>query len=169
MDFEKAASYWEEKDKTSAKMDRETLLREAEAFLTAHNTCALATGAGRFVRCTPIEYTWHEGKLWMLSEGGQKFRALRENPSVCAAVYDAYEGFGKLGGLQLTGRAELVEPWSGEYCAFLAYKKLPEQALRGLDHPMYLIRVTPERIDLLNSEFKKRGVASRQQLSFGEE
>ena len=35
--------------------------------------------------------------------------------------------------------------------------------------PMYLIRVTPERIDLLNSEFKKRGVASRQQLSFGEE
>ena len=57
MDFEKAASYWEEKDKTSAKMDRETLLREAEAFLTAHNTCALATGAGRFVRCTPIEYT----------------------------------------------------------------------------------------------------------------
>lgn len=168
MNFEKAASYWEEKDKTSVKMDRETLLQEADAFLTAHNTCALATGAGEFVRCTPIEYNWWEQKLWMLSEGGQKFRALRDNANVCAAVFDPYQGFGKLGGLQLTGRAELIEPWSEEYRAFLAYKKIPEQALRGLDHPMYLIRVTPLEMELLNSDYQKKGFSTRQQLRFGE-
>lgn len=56
MDYQKAANYWIEKDKNSKHMEREALLSHIEDFLKEHNTCALATGFGDFVRCTPIEY-----------------------------------------------------------------------------------------------------------------
>lgn len=56
MDYQKAAAYWDETDKNAVKMERTELLKEIETFIRAHNTCALATGYGDQVRCTPIEY-----------------------------------------------------------------------------------------------------------------
>jgi general stress protein 26 len=166
MDYEQAASYWEKQDAAAKKMDRDTLAARAEEFLAAHNTCALATGHGTHVRCTPIEYTYRQGCFWLLSEGGEKFRNLKENDNVCLAVYDGYKGFGTLAGMQVTGKAQLIEPWSEPYRDLLRWKKIPEAALRGLDHPMYLIRVTPVHIDFLHSDFKKLGFSTRQQLDF---
>ena len=166
MDYDEAASYWEKRDAEGKKADRETLTAKAEAFLTAHNTCALATGHGTQVRCTPLEYTYWEGCFWILSEGGEKFRNLKVNQNVCLAICDGYTGFGTLAGMQVTGRAQMIEPWSTLYCALLAYKNIPESALRGLDHPMYLIRVLPSHIDFLHTDFKKLGFSARQQLDF---
>jgi Predicted flavin-nucleotide-binding protein len=166
MDFERAAEYWEKKDADAKQMERDALFAEMEKFIGAHNTCALATGCGDFVRCTPIEYSYREGKFWMLSEGGQKFRALEKNRNVCLAIFDSYGGFGNLGGMQITGTAELVEPWSAEYRNHLAAKKIPEEALRGLAHPMYLLRVTPARIDFLCSALRQQGFDPRQHLTF---
>lgn len=166
MDYRKAAAYWDEQDASAKKADRETLLAEAEKFIRSHNTCALAAGGGSLIRCTPIEYTYYEGCFWMLSEGGRKFAGLEINPNVCLAIYDPYEGFGKLGGMQVSGKAGIVEPWTEPYLSLLRFKKIPEDALRKLSHPMYLIRVAPEKIDFLNSEFKKMGFDSRQQIVF---
>jgi hypothetical protein len=166
MDYEKAASYWEEKDAGEKKMERGELLAEIESFLTAHNTCALATGCGDFVRCTPIEYAWRGGKFWLFSEGGLKFRGLQKNRNVCLAVFDSYGGFGNLGGMQITGTAELVEPWSPEYLAAAEFKKIPVESLRRLEHPMYLICVAPSRIDFLSSALRRRGFGARQHLEF---
>lgn len=59
MDYQKAASYWEEKD--TVKMEKSKLIQEVEEFIASHNTCALATGCDDFVRCTPIEYTYMDG------------------------------------------------------------------------------------------------------------
>lgn len=58
-----------------------------EEYILANKTCALATGAGEFVRCTPIEYTYHHGAFWMFSEGGEKFAALEKNKNVCLAIF----------------------------------------------------------------------------------
>lgn len=41
-----------------------------------HHICALAAGAGDFIRCTPIEYNWVNQAFWLFSEGGLKFRAI---------------------------------------------------------------------------------------------
>jgi hypothetical protein len=164
MDYEQAASYWEKQDAHAKKADSKLLTAKAETFIAAHNTCALATGFGTQVRCTPIEYTYWQGCFWLLSEGGQKFRGLKENKNVCLAIYDAYKGFGDLGGMQVTGKAQLIEPWSETYLALLRFKKIPEAALRQLDHPMYLIQIQPVHIDFLSSEFKSLGFASRQQI-----
>ena len=162
--FEKAAKYWKNKEQTS--MPKDELQRAVEKYIGENNTCALATGAGDFVRCTPIEYSYHDGKFWMFSEGGEKFIGLEKNENVCLAIYDKYDGFGSLKSIQVMGRAELVEPFSDIYNAHAQIRKIPLEALKKLESPMNLICVTPIRIDVLFSEFKKNGYSSRQTLEY---
>lgn len=83
---------------------------------------------------------------------------------MCLAIYDGYTGFNQLGGMQITGTAELVEPWSGEYMDLLAFKKIPSENLKKLPITLCLIKVTPTCIDFLCSEFKKLGFDPRQHL-----
>ena len=90
-EYEAAASYWKKKDAESVKLDEAKLKKAVEKYILANKTCALATGAGEFVRCTPIEYTYHHGAFWMFSEGGEKFAALEKNKNVCLAIFDKYK------------------------------------------------------------------------------
>ena len=163
-DYEAAQQYWVEKDQKAGRMKVNRLKEQIEAFIQAHNTCALATGADDFVRCTPIEYNYVNGAFYLFSEGGLKFRALRDNKNVCLAIFDAYTGFGKLGGLQVMGTAELIQPFTQEYNEILAWKKISQEAMKKLPSPMNLIKVTPVEMDYLNSELKKEGYRSRQHL-----
>lgn len=163
-DFQAAAAYWEEKDAHSVKMEPASLKKAIEEYILSNNTCALATGVGTYIRCTPIEYSYHDGCFWMFTEGGKKFVGLEQNSNVCLAIFDRYEGFGALHGMQVMGKAKLVEPFSEQYCAHADFKKIPLSALQKLQSPMYLLCVRPERIDYLCSDFKKQGFSSRQTL-----
>ncbi len=91
--FKKAADYW--KNKKQNAMPEERLKKTVLEYISSNNTCALATGTGDYVRCTPIEYSYHDGKFWMFSEGGEKFIGLEKNENVCLAIYDKYEGSGQ--------------------------------------------------------------------------
>ena len=72
---------------------------------------------GTATRCGPrrIEYLVIDDRLYLLSEGGEKFAHLLANPRVSVAVYDPFVSMTSLFGLQLTGRAALVPAWSVEY------------------------------------------------------
>lgn len=168
-DFAEASSYWDRHDADTAKMDRTTLKVEIEQYIVSKNTCALATGWGGAVRCTPVEYGWHDGAFWIFTEGGHKFDGLAHNTNVGLAIFDPYDGFGRISGLQVTGRAAVIEPFSPEYLRAAACKKIPEAALRALPHTMHLLRITPVRFDFLRSAFKDQGFASRQSLVWAEE
>lgn len=65
--FENAAQYWNKKEQI--KMPEEALKKAIEDYVMENNTCALATGTGDFVRYTPIEYSYHDGKFWMGKSG----------------------------------------------------------------------------------------------------
>lgn len=164
-EYIEAENYWKIHDEYSIKMDCRDILKAAEKFLSDHNTCALATGFGNFVRCTPIEYSWINGSFYLLSEGGIKFRALAENKNVSLAVFEMYKGFDKIESIQVTGKAEIIRHGSEEYSRVLAFKKIPESAIQKLSHPMYLIKIVPKSMELLFSEFKKNGFDSRQQVT----
>lgn len=163
-EYQAAIHYWEEKDAASVKLEPDKLRSMVEEYIQVNNTCALATGTGDYVRCTPIEYSWHDNYFWMFSEGGKKFIGLQENPHVCLAIYDRYEGFGKLHGMQVMGLAELVEPFSEAYNAHAAWKNISLEALGKLPSAMHLIRIHPTRIDCLFSDFKQLGCSPRQTL-----
>ena len=163
-----AARYWEEKDASSVKLDQAKLKTMLETYIQSNNTCALATGTGDYVRCTPIEYSYHDGCFWLFSEGGKKFIGLAHNPNVCLAVFDKYEGFGKLHGVQVMGKAELIEPFSAPYLAHAEYKKIAPEFLKKMKSPMHLICIHPVRIDCLFSDCKELGCDARQTLVLDE-
>lgn len=161
-EYVKVAEYW--KNKEQIKMPKEQLQQAVTAYIDANNTCALATGTGDYVRCTPIEYSFHDGKFWMFSEGGEKFIGLEKNENVCLAIFDKYDRIHNLKSLQIMGKAEMIEPFSDTYKAHAEYKKIPITALEKLNPPMNLICVTPVKIEALFSEFKKDGYDRRQTL-----
>lgn len=164
--YDRAASYWIRKEENSVKLSREEILAEAEKYIQSNNTCVLATGSGEFIRCTPIEYKYHDGAFWIFSEGGQKFKALKENKNVCLAIFDKYTGFQNLKGMQITGTAQLIVPFSEEYNAVAQLRNISIEALKKLPEVMYLIKIIPQKIEFLNADFKKMGGDIRQSVSF---
>lgn len=164
MDYDEAAEFWIKKDRDSVKMEKDALKEKITGFLNSHNTCALATSCADFVRCTPIEYIFNDGKFYLFSEGGLKFKALKENKKVALAVFEPYSGFASLNSVQVTGIAEIVEPFSDEYLKMLEIKKIPVEAMKNLSHAMPLIKITSTEFDYLDSALKKDGLSSRQHL-----
>lgn len=163
-EFTRAASYWKVRDADNARMDHDELMKAIFEYLSENDTCALATGKGDFIRCTPIEYTYHDNAFWMFTEGGEKFTGLEENKNVCIAIFDKFKGFGKLKGLQVSGTAVIIEPFSDEYITAAGYRKIPLEALKKMPLPMNLIKITPVKFEFLNSDFKSKGYSSRQML-----
>ena len=164
MDYDKAASVWVEKDKDSAHMKEAALKDKIDEFIKAHNTCALAVASENFVRCTPIEYNYVDGNFYLFSEGGLKFKALKDNKHVAFAIYEPYGGFHQLKSLQVMGLASMIEPFTEEYLKIMEYKKIPVEAMKQLPMPMNLIKIVPESYDLLDSDLKKDGFGNRQHL-----
>ena len=166
-EYKSAANFW--KGKQQKEMPTDQLKQIVEEYLNGGSVCALATGSGDYVRCTPLEYSYHDGKFWIFTEGGEKFIGLEKNNNVSLAVFDKNPSFGELRSVQVMGRAEIIEPMSAEYVAHAEYKKIPVDALRKLaerGQPMHLLCITPVRMDVLFSEFKKQGYDSRQTLDY---
>ena len=113
---------------------------------------------------TPIEYYFLDGAFYFLSEGGLKFKALKDNKNVSIAIFDVYDGFGNLKGLQVQGKAWMIEPFSDEYLKIFEYKKIPVEAIRKMHDAMNLIKVVPKSFDYLDSELKQENVDIRQHL-----
>jgi menaquinone-dependent protoporphyrinogen IX oxidase len=154
------------KDRPDRPMASEELRTHVEAFLQGHNTCTLVTGYGMRVRGTPIEYTYHDGALYLLSEGGAKFANLALNPRVSVAVYDAYEGMSKLGGMQIAGEASLIEPGSEEYAHILALKGLDPIKIQDPPFAFNMIMVTLWEAEYLWSGFDRLGYDLKQMYRF---
>lgn len=76
-EYKKVADFW--KAKECKEMPIEQLKPIVENFLRNSAVCALATGTGDYVRCTPLEYSHHDGKFWIFTEGGEKFIGLEKN------------------------------------------------------------------------------------------
>ena len=136
--------------------------KEIEDFLKNKNTCTLATSYKNFVRSTPIEYEYYDGKIFIISEGGLKFIGLLNNKNISLCVYEDYTNMNNLCGLQISGEAEIVEPWSEEYVEALSRKKLKIENISKLPFDMNIIKITPEKYEFLYSKFKQLGFNSKQ-------
>ena len=166
-EYKEAAAYWTSKERKEMPPDQ--LKPTVEEYLSAGSVCALATGTGDYVRCTPLEYSFHDGKFWIFTEGGEKFVGLEKNDKVSLAVFDKNPSFGELKSVQVMGKAAIITPMSAGYVAHAEYKKVPAAVLRKLfdqGRPMHLIRIAPVRMDVLFSEFKKLGYDARQVLDY---
>lgn len=133
--FQAAARYWEEKDAASVKLDPAQLRSVAEAYIQANNTCALATGAGAYVRCTPIEYSFHDGAFWMLSEGGKNSSACRKIPTYAWPFSMDIQGFKTCMGCRSWARPRSWSPFPRTIWPMRPIKAFPWIFLKGGKRP----------------------------------
>ncbi len=154
------------RDRSQIEMPETEIRQAVEEFLQSHNTCALCTSRPGYVRSTPIEYFYKDACLYMFSEGGEKFANLLLSPRVSVSVYDSYEGFDKLGGLQLTGEADLIRNDHPDYEQILVSRGFSAEKFSRLPVQMNIIRIRLEKAEFLWSGFQKRGYAVWQSCSF---
>ena len=164
MDYKKAQTYWDEKDKNNVVMPKDKLLTWFDSFLKAHNALSLATFKEDYVDNTPLEYNYLNGKIYILTEGGHKFIGLEKNKNVAVSIFDSYKGFGAIQSAQIYANCEIVEQFSDEYYQVTDYKKMPRDVLSKFN--LYLLRIDPTKINILSSDFKKDGYSNRQEIVF---
>lgn len=141
------------------------LKKSINEFINSHNTCALATSSSEFTRVTPIEYVYYEDNLYFITEGGLKFANILQNPNVAICIYDNYNNMHDLKGLQIEGKAKSVELYSDEYIKVINKRKLTVEQIKSFKVNLNLIKVTINKFEFLNSDFRKMNVDVKQYLN----
>ena len=162
MDYKAAAEFWIEKDKDAVKMPPDELRKELDAFLKGEKVCTLAVADGDFIRCTPLTYAYREGRFYIFSEGGRKFRALAKNKNVALEIHAEYRGLGTAKSVQVTGEAEVIGADDEDFIARANAAGMNGASLKKMG--LILIVVTARKLEYLNSELRKRGYCPRQCL-----
>lgn len=145
-------------------LDKKLLMEEIKKFILQHNTCALATGFGDYIRCTPIEFAYFNEKFYFITEGGLKFKGILQNPKVSIGIFNNYEGMDKIKGLQVAGIAELIDRNTYEYEEVMKLKGVKLKVLNSIPINLNIVRVKVNKYEFLNSDFKKSGFDSKQVL-----
>lgn len=165
-DYEVAKNYWKNYEMESIKMEEKDLLLKIEEYIKTKDTCVLATSSNDVPRCTPIEYHYHKGCFWIVSEGGEKFSNLEKNKKVGIGIFNDFSGFNKLKGLQIEGVAEIIDFDDEVYKEELKVKGISIEALEKRGTRLYLIKITPLEMNFVSSELKKEGFDPRQKIRF---
>ncbi|AOY75144.1 pyridoxamine 5'-phosphate oxidase family protein [Clostridium formicaceticum] len=77
-------------------------------FLREHKSASLATCKDGIARCSPVQYfLGEEMDLYILSAGGEKFKAIQQNPNVCLLVNTEYINYKRIKGIQVFGQATI--------------------------------------------------------------
>ncbi|MFD0705227.1 pyridoxamine 5'-phosphate oxidase family protein [Alloscardovia venturai] len=160
-DYDNAVEYWRQHDKNAHKAGLDEVKKFIDDFLSKHNTCVLSTASGDDVHATVVEYTFMNGSLYILSEGGEKFGYLKKNNHVSAAVYDSYTP-GKLGAVVIDATAEVDKDINDDYKRLLEIKKIPLETIKSLNHAMYLIKLVPRTARVISSTWREKGFDSRE-------
>lgn len=143
-------------------MEKSELKKHIDEFLKSHNTCCLCTGHEDTIRSTPIEYSYINDVLYMISEGGEKFAHMLINDSVSISIYEPFKAMNQLSGMQIAGRASIVEINSKEYIEALEKRGLKYNQLVNLPIRMNVVKVSVKRIEFLWSNFKGLGYDAKQ-------
>lgn len=146
---------WEKRRINGKSMPKDELKAEIDAFISKRSNCALATGYGTYIRNTPMRYSYKDGKLFFITEGGNKFRGLSANSHVCIAIYDSDNTTSETAGVTIEGTATIT---------------VMEKENISLKEPQrFMIVVSPTIIDYLDYSLIKRGYYQLQRLSFIDE
>lgn len=134
------------------------------AFLGSRRLCVLATCRSNVPRATPILYSSKGFTIYMAGEPGRKLGNISQNPTVSMAIFDPDAEFSEkiddIKGLQIGGKARLIGKEDPEFMdAFLMFGRPASWAEHWYGK---IIKVVPDRIELLAMGLKNEGFAARQ-------
>lgn len=133
-------------------MQPEDLKKHVRDFLASRSNGSLGTCLNQMPRSSPVRYFLGRNlTIYILSAGGEKFRAIKQNPNVCLLVNTEYTGYTRIKGVQVFGKAvtsedqqELVDE-ALEFC--------PDyNVTESLKNPIKAIKILPEEVVYLDSQ-----------------
>src|SRR5271157_5370044 len=125
-------------------------------FIKTQGMCVLATCRDGLPRASAVEFFPEGTTLYILTEGGLKLGNLAANHNVSVAIHTQFTGTAKVGNSGSSIFNEGVE----------AYKK--RRGLKSVSVPefMSIIKVTPQKIEYLDTTLKAKGLDTRHILEY---
>lgn len=91
-------------EKINVRMSHEQLHTAIRYFLMEHNQGSLATTINNIPRSSPVMFYLGDNlDIYILSAGGDKFKALNQNQNVCLLVSTEYLDYKRIKGVQIFG------------------------------------------------------------------
>lgn len=120
-------------------------------FLQENIDGTLATVKNNIPRSSPVRYFLGENfEIYVLSAGGEKFDAIRENPNVCLLVNSDYLDYRRIKGVQIFGTATTSLMDSTIFDEAVGYSHDPHMMMRE-KHSLKVIKIVPEEIVYLDA------------------
>lgn len=120
-------------------------------FLRQHKEGSLATCMNNIPRSSPVQYFLGDDlNIYIQSAGGEKFKAIKQNPNVCLLVNTEYINYRKIKGVQIFGTA--TTSLEDESLFEEAIKYCPEPWLLSSERDkLKIIKIVPTEIVYLDS------------------
>lgn len=131
------------------KMSNEQLHTAIKYFLMEHNQGSLATTINNMPRSSPVMFFMgNDLDVYILSAGGEKFKAIEQNPNVCLLVNSEYLDYRRIKGVQIFGMASVGEKGSSVFSE--AEKFCSDKSIINKEG-IRVIKITPREIVYLDS------------------
>ncbi len=148
----------------SNKMPQNELRNEIRRFLETRKVLVLCTCSKNIPRATPMDFYIEKNTdnfyIYVGPAPGKKVENIKENPIVSIGIYTPMSE-GKIQGMQITatGRKNLIFLKEGDE----EFKKA-QTIVRG--KRKLILKIIPEKIELLDYDFIKEGYSRLQVLEF---
>ncbi|MBY8990790.1 MAG: pyridoxamine 5'-phosphate oxidase family protein [Candidatus Lokiarchaeota archaeon] len=147
---------------TSQKMPEDELKREIREYLDKRKVLVLCTCSNNIPRATPMDFYTDQDSfnIYVGPAPGRKVKNIEENPEISIGIYTPMSE-GKIQGMQITasGKKNLIFLKEGDE----EFEKV-QKIVRG--KRKLLLKIIPEKIELLDYDFIKLGYSRLQILEF---
>ena len=147
--------------------DDKELERLISEFIKTQGMCVIATCHDNVPRASAVEFFPDGTTMYILTEGGIKVENIAANRNVSVAIHTQFTGWDSIKGVQLTGIAEIGKIGSKIFKDGVeAYRK--RRRLNEVIIPEYMnvIRITPKRIEYLDTTLKAKGLGVKHELNY---
>jgi len=130
----------------------EDLEKQIRDYLEAHNIATLAVSEGNTPGAHTVYYVSQGLRLYFESNPySDKIRILKSNPRVSLTVDEDYRDWRAIKGIQLFGRAKLVEARKAPELEQEFHRKFPHlNDIGGIPENHVFVEITPEKIYFLD-------------------
>lgn len=146
---------------TNQKMPENELKREIREYLNSRKVLVLCTCSNNIPRATPMDFYTEQDSfnIYVGPAPGRKVKNIEENPNISIGIYTPLSE-GKVQGMQISasGRESLVFLREGDE----EFEKV-QKIVRGTRK--LLLKIIPEKIELLDYDFAKKGYSRLQILT----
>jgi hypothetical protein len=136
--------------------------RRVEDILSDEAYIILCTGAGADLRATTVGYKYHDGCVYAMCEGAEKFANILLNPRVALALYRMPD----YDGLQATGTASVLYPGTEAYREMCALLGKDHQRLTTLPFALNALVVKLHKAEYYSAKMRQDGYDSKQTCYF---